>query len=141
MSIFGAAFDISTGRWVAFNEDTLTSLSEHDTEAEALNACRRYAEREMRRSNSSRVLKRRLFKPEAAVVAATDDAIRDLNPVFLSFSTNSQLCRDPLPQSGRLLPRCDGTELWWAQWVHQFNRIFAAPPLNRILTASDAVLK
>jgi ribosomal protein L16/L10AE len=51
MSIFGAAFDVSTGRWIAFNEETLTSLSEHDTEAEALEACRRYIEREMRRDN------------------------------------------------------------------------------------------
>ena len=51
MSIFGAAFDVSTDRWVAFNEDTLTSLSEHNTEAEALDACRQYAEREMRRGN------------------------------------------------------------------------------------------
>jgi hypothetical protein len=51
MSVFGAAFDVSTGRWVAFNEDTLTSLSEHDTEAEAFDACRRYAEREIRRGN------------------------------------------------------------------------------------------
>jgi hypothetical protein len=50
MSIFGAAFDVSTGRWVAFNEDTLTALTEHDT-AEALDACRRYAEHEMRRGN------------------------------------------------------------------------------------------
>jgi hypothetical protein len=51
MSIFGAAFDVSTGRWVAFNERTLASLSEHDTETEALEACRRYAEREMRCAN------------------------------------------------------------------------------------------
>jgi ribosomal protein L16/L10AE len=51
MSIFGATFDVSTGRWISFNEDTLTSLSEHDTEAEALEACRRYIEREMRRAN------------------------------------------------------------------------------------------
>jgi ribosomal protein L16/L10AE len=51
MSIFGATLDVSTGRWIAFNEDTLTSLSEHDTEAEALEACRRYIEREMRRAN------------------------------------------------------------------------------------------
>jgi hypothetical protein len=51
MSIFGAAFDVSTGRWVAFNEDTLTPLSEHDTKAQALAACRRYAEREIRRGN------------------------------------------------------------------------------------------
>jgi hypothetical protein len=51
MSVFGPAFDVSTDRWVAFNEDTLASLSEHDTEAEALDACRRYKEREMRRGN------------------------------------------------------------------------------------------
>ncbi len=51
MSIFGTAFDASTGRWIAFNEDTLTSLSEHDTQAEALEACRRYTECELRRSN------------------------------------------------------------------------------------------
>jgi hypothetical protein len=50
MSIFGAAFDVSTSRWIAFDEDTLTSLSEHDTEAEAMEACRRYAEHEMRRA-------------------------------------------------------------------------------------------
>jgi len=51
MSIFGTAFDAHTGRWIAFNEDTLTTLSEHDTEAEAFDACRQYFEREMRRSN------------------------------------------------------------------------------------------
>lgn len=51
MSIFGAAFDVSMDRWIAFNEETLTSLSEHDTEVEALEACRRYTEREMYRSN------------------------------------------------------------------------------------------
>jgi hypothetical protein len=56
MSIFGAAFDLSTDRWVAFNEDTLASLSEHDTEAEAMNACRRYTEREIRRANILRYL-------------------------------------------------------------------------------------
>jgi hypothetical protein len=47
MSIFGAAFDASTDRWIAFNEETLAALSEHDTEVEALEACRRYSEREM----------------------------------------------------------------------------------------------
>jgi hypothetical protein len=51
MSIFGTAFDVSRDRWIAFNEDTLTSLSEHETEAEALDACRRYLEREIRRMN------------------------------------------------------------------------------------------
>jgi hypothetical protein len=51
MSIFGAAFDAYTDRWVAFNEDTCTALSEHDTEAEALDACRQYTEREIRRAN------------------------------------------------------------------------------------------
>ena len=56
MSIFGAAYDVSADRWVAFNEDTLTSLSEHDTEAEALDACRRYTEREIRRADIFRYL-------------------------------------------------------------------------------------
>jgi hypothetical protein len=51
MSIFGAAFDVSTSRWIAFNEETLTPLSEHDTEAEALEACRLYTDRQMRRAN------------------------------------------------------------------------------------------
>ena len=51
MSIFGAAFDVSRDRWIAFNEETLTSLSEHETEAEALEACRVYLEREIRRTN------------------------------------------------------------------------------------------
>jgi hypothetical protein len=51
MSIFGAAFDVSRDRWIVFNEETLTSLSEHETEAEALQACRRYLEREIRRRN------------------------------------------------------------------------------------------
>ena len=51
MSIFGAAFDVATDRWVAFDEDSLASLSEHDTEAEAVGACRRYAEHEIRRRN------------------------------------------------------------------------------------------
>jgi hypothetical protein len=48
MSIFGAAFDASTGRWIAFNEETLASLSEHHTAVETLEACRRY--REMQRT-------------------------------------------------------------------------------------------
>jgi hypothetical protein len=51
MPILGVAFDISTDRWIAFDEETLTSLSEHDTEAEALEARRQYIEREMRRDN------------------------------------------------------------------------------------------
>ena len=51
MSIFGAAIDVSRDRWIAFNEDTLTSLSEHDTKAEALEACRRHLAREIRRMN------------------------------------------------------------------------------------------
>jgi hypothetical protein len=59
MSIFGAAFDASTDRWIAFNEETLAALSEHDTEAEALEACRRYFEREMRRANILFFLSRR----------------------------------------------------------------------------------
>jgi len=50
MSIFGTALDASTGRWIAFNEETLTSLSDHDTEADALEACRRYLEREVQRA-------------------------------------------------------------------------------------------
>jgi hypothetical protein len=58
MSIFGAAFDVSTDRWIAFNEETLASLSEHDTEVEALEACRRYTEREMRRANVLHYLSR-----------------------------------------------------------------------------------
>jgi hypothetical protein len=59
MSIFGATFDASTGCWIAFNEETLTSLSKHETEADALDACRRYFEREMRRANSRQYLTRR----------------------------------------------------------------------------------
>ena len=51
MSIFGAAFDVSKDCWIAFNENTLISLSEHETEAEALEACRRYLEREIRCAN------------------------------------------------------------------------------------------
>jgi ribosomal protein L16/L10AE len=51
MSIFGAAFDVSRDRWIAFNDDTLRALSEHGTKAEALEACRRYLEREIRRTN------------------------------------------------------------------------------------------
>jgi hypothetical protein len=51
MSIFGAAYDASTDRWIAFNEETLAALSEHDTEVEALEACRQYVEREIRREN------------------------------------------------------------------------------------------
>jgi hypothetical protein len=56
MSILGVAFDVSTGRWIAFNEEILTSLSEHGTEAEALEARRQYIEREMRRDNILRYL-------------------------------------------------------------------------------------
>jgi hypothetical protein len=51
MSIFGTAFDVSKDRWIAFNEDTLKSLSEHETQAEALEACRHYLGREIRRKN------------------------------------------------------------------------------------------
>ena len=58
MSIFGAALDDSTGRWIAFDEETLTSLSEHDTEANALDACRRYFDREVRRANIMQYLTR-----------------------------------------------------------------------------------
>ena len=49
MPILGAVLDTHTGRWIAFNDETLASLSEHDTEADALEACRRYIENEMRR--------------------------------------------------------------------------------------------
>jgi ribosomal protein L16/L10AE len=58
VSIFGAALDASSGRWIAFNEETLTSLSEHETKADALEACRRYFEREMRRANILQYLTR-----------------------------------------------------------------------------------
>jgi hypothetical protein len=58
MSIFGAALDASTGRWIAFNEETLTSLSDHDTEHDALEACRRYLEREAQRANILQYLTR-----------------------------------------------------------------------------------
>ena len=51
MSIFGAAFDASTGRWIAFNEEILASLLEHDTAVETLEAFRRY--REMQRTKRS----------------------------------------------------------------------------------------
>ncbi len=51
MSIFGTAFGVSKDCWIAFNEDTRTSLSEHETEAEALEACRHYFDREIRRTN------------------------------------------------------------------------------------------
>ena len=51
MSIFGAPFDVSRDRWIAFNEETLTSLSEHKTQVAALEACRRYLESEIRRTN------------------------------------------------------------------------------------------
>ena len=59
MPIFGAALDDSTGRWIAFDEETLTSLSEHDTEADALEACRRYFECEMRCATILQYLTRR----------------------------------------------------------------------------------
>jgi len=54
MPILGAMLDDHTGRWIAFNEETLASLSEHDTEADALEACRRYIEDEMRRAQFRR---------------------------------------------------------------------------------------
>lgn len=56
MSIFGAAFDVSNDRWIAFNEETLASLSDHETKAEALEACRRYLEREIQSTNMLRYL-------------------------------------------------------------------------------------
>lgn len=61
MSIFGATFDNSTSKWIAFNEETLTTLSGHDTEAEALEACRRYVEREMQRANLLHCLSRHVI--------------------------------------------------------------------------------
>jgi len=55
MSIFGSIFVASTGRWIAFDDETLSSLSEHDTEIEALEACRRYLEQQMRCAREPRV--------------------------------------------------------------------------------------
>jgi hypothetical protein len=48
-SIFGAAYNPATGKWRAFNEETLTILSEHATERAALSACRHYTECQIRR--------------------------------------------------------------------------------------------
>jgi hypothetical protein len=73
MSIFGAAFDALGDRWIAFNEDTLTSLSEHDTEAEALEACRRYTEREMRRANILHDCFLRAVKPASPTVVTRSE--------------------------------------------------------------------
>ena len=47
--IFGVAFNPAEGTWVAFNEDTLTKLSEHGTESGAHAACRRYEMAALRR--------------------------------------------------------------------------------------------
>ncbi len=49
MSMFAAVFDLVSGRWVVVNEETLSALSEHETEEQARAACRRYTEREKRR--------------------------------------------------------------------------------------------
>jgi hypothetical protein len=51
-TIYGAALNPITGMWRAFNEETLTILSEHSTEHGALAACRHYTECEMRRMQS-----------------------------------------------------------------------------------------
>ena len=40
--IFGVSLSAATGTWSAFNEETLTILSKHRTEAQAHAACRRY---------------------------------------------------------------------------------------------------
>ncbi len=40
--IFGVSFNPIAGTWFAFNEGTLTNLSEHKAEAQAHAACRRY---------------------------------------------------------------------------------------------------
>ena len=49
LSCFGVAENPFSGRWVAFNADTLYRLSEHATESQALAACRRYTDCELRR--------------------------------------------------------------------------------------------
>jgi hypothetical protein len=51
MPIFGPAFDLSKDRWIAFSDETAVCLSEHKTQADALNASRRYLECEVRRTN------------------------------------------------------------------------------------------
>ena len=40
--IFGVSFNPVADTWFAFNEGTLTNLSEHKAEAQAHAACRRY---------------------------------------------------------------------------------------------------
>jgi hypothetical protein len=47
--IFGVSLNPVTGTWFAFNEVTLTDLSEHKTEAQAHAACRRYEAAAFRR--------------------------------------------------------------------------------------------
>jgi hypothetical protein len=84
MSIFGTAFDASTGRWIAFNEETLTSLSEHDTKADALDACRRYFEREMRRANILQYLTRKPSAFRSWNVTYPIQSAEDRSP-YLSF--------------------------------------------------------
>jgi hypothetical protein len=49
LDVFGVAFNPVTETWCAFNEDTLTNLSEHETELEAHAACRRYEAAAFRR--------------------------------------------------------------------------------------------
>jgi len=57
-TIYGAALNPATGKWRAFNEDTLTVLSEHSTERAALAACRYYTECQMRRASRRGAIKR-----------------------------------------------------------------------------------
>ena len=68
MSIFGAAFDVTKDRWIAFNEDTLISLSDHETEADALEACRVALEREIRRMNMLHYLSTHAIKAQITVL-------------------------------------------------------------------------
>ena len=70
MSIFGAAYDASTDRCIAFNEETLAALSEHDTEVEALEACRRYFECEMRRGNILHYLSHQTVRSKQQVLSS-----------------------------------------------------------------------
>ena len=47
--IFGVSFNPVTTKWLAFSEDTMSTLSEHKTEEGAHAACRRYEEAAWRR--------------------------------------------------------------------------------------------
>jgi hypothetical protein len=49
LPIFGVSLNPITGTWSAFNEETLTILSEHRSAARAHGACRRYEEKAYRR--------------------------------------------------------------------------------------------